>query len=83
MAGDATLTLEDLQRHDGERSRRKYVAYQGLVYDVTDCPKWRLELHEGLHWPGQDLTAELAEAPHSMEVFNRPCVRLVGRLNMD
>ena len=36
-----------------------YVAYAGVVYDVTDCPKWRRGLHENLHWPGQDLTAEL------------------------
>ena len=78
--GDPALTLEDLQRHDGERSRRKYVAYQGVVYDVTECPKWRLALHEGLHWPGQDLTSDLPQAPHGREVFDRPCVRVVGRL---
>jgi len=58
-----------------------YVAYQGIVYDVTDCPKWRRGLHEGQHFPGQDLTTELEhEAPHAEEVFNHPCVKVVGRL---
>jgi predicted heme/steroid binding protein len=38
-------------------------------------------LHEGMHFPGQDLTTELSDAPHGEEVFSRPCVRLVGRLS--
>jgi predicted heme/steroid binding protein len=57
-----------------------YLAYQGIVYEVTDCPKWRTGLHEQLHFPGQDLTEEIADAPHSAEVFNRLCVKRVGRL---
>lgn len=74
------VSLAELQRHNGERGRRQYVAYRGRVYDVTDCPKWRTGLHEGLHFPGQDLTSELPEAPHGREVFERPCVRPIGRL---
>jgi predicted heme/steroid binding protein len=57
-----------------------YVAHAGIVYDVTDCPKWRRGLHENLHWPGQDLTAEMANAPHAAGVFAHPCVKQVGRL---
>jgi len=64
----------------GERGTRKFIAYKGIVYDVTDCPKWRLELHENLHFPGQDLTSELPDAPHEEDVFSRPCVKIVGRL---
>ena len=70
----------ELRRNTGERGTRKFVAYQGLVYDVTDCPKWRLEMHENLHFAGQDLTSELPDAPHAQEVFERPCVKLVGKL---
>jgi len=55
-----------------------YVAHQGVVYDVSDCPKWRLGMHEGQHFPGLDLTAALREAPHTDDVFSRPCVRPVG-----
>ena len=74
------ITQVELRRNTGERGTRKFIAYQGLVYDVTDCPKWRLEMHENLHFAGQDLTSELPDAPHEQEVFERPCVKLVGKL---
>jgi predicted heme/steroid binding protein len=74
------VTEMELRRNDGERGSRKYIAYNGIVYDVTDCPKWRQDLHENLHFPGQDLTSELPEAPHAEEVFSRPCVKTVGTL---
>ncbi|MCK7520554.1 MAG: hypothetical protein MZV64_24095 [Ignavibacteriales bacterium] len=77
---DRIVTEMELRRNDGERSSRKYVAHKGIVYDVTDCPKWRQELHENLHFPGQDLTSELSDAPHAEDVFARPCVRIVGKL---
>ena len=75
------VTLAELRRSNGDRGARKYVAYRGIVYDVSDCPRWRLELHERLHFAGQDLTDELADAPHAQEVFARPCVRVIGRLS--
>jgi predicted heme/steroid binding protein len=75
-----SVTVLELRRNNGERGSRKFVAYKGIVYDVTDCPKWRLELHENLHFPGQDLTGELPEAPHKEEVFARPCVMIIGKL---
>jgi predicted heme/steroid binding protein len=74
------VTLAELRRNNGDMGSRKYVAHQGTVYDVTDCPRWRRELHERLHFAGQDLTDELGEAPHKDDVFTRPCVRVVGRL---
>jgi len=70
----------ELSKQNGERGARKFIAYRGVVYDVTDCPKWRLDLHENLHFPGQDLTSELPDAPHKEDVFTRPCVKVVGRL---
>jgi predicted heme/steroid binding protein len=78
-----TITLAELRRNSGERGARKYIAYRGLVYDVTDCPKWRPDMHEQLHFPGQDLTSELPEAPHQEEVFKHDCVKIVGRLAAD
>ena len=77
---ERTFTSGQLRRYNGDDQARIFIAYQGIVYDVTDCPKWRTGLHEGLHWPGQDLTSELADAPHLAEVFERPCVRVVGQL---
>jgi predicted heme/steroid binding protein len=79
---DRLITEMELRRNTGERSSRKFIAYNGIVYDVTDCPKWRLDLHENLHFPGQDLTSELPDAPHQDDVFTRPCVKVVGKLQI-
>jgi predicted heme/steroid binding protein len=77
---ERSFSLEELRRYDGTRGARKFVAFEGVVYDVTECPKWRPDLHEGLHFPGQDLSQEFPEAPHGREVFARPCVKRVGLL---
>ena len=77
---DRIITETELRRNTGERGTRKFIAYDGVIYDVTDCPKWRLDLHENLHFPGQDLTSEFPEAPHKEEVFSRPCVKAIGKL---
>jgi len=80
MSDERILTEQELRRHSGEQGARMYVAHHSVVYDVTDCPKWRSGQHERLHFPGQDLTSELPDAPHDLEVFARPCVKRVGRL---
>ena len=77
---DRIVTLLELRRNSGERGSRKFIAHRGLVYDVTDCPKWHNEMHERLHFPAQDLTSELPDAPHKEEVFQHECVVIVGRL---
>lgn len=77
---DRIVTQIELRRGTGERGAPKLIAFEGIVYDVSDCPKWRTDLHEQLHFPGQDLTSELPDAPHHEEVFTRPCVKVLGRL---
>jgi predicted heme/steroid binding protein len=79
MEQDRTFTINELRRFDGENDLM-YIAYQGIVYDVSDCPHWRAGMHERLHFPGQDLTSEISDAPHSQDVLSRPCVRRVGIL---
>lgn len=74
------VTFIELRRNNGDFGTRKWIAYDGMVYDVTECPKWRLDMHERLHFPGQDLTTELPDAPHKKEVFTRTCIKIVGRL---
>jgi predicted heme/steroid binding protein len=74
------ISLAELRRNTGERGSRKWIAHEGLVYDVSDCPRWQKEMHERLHFPGQDLSGELVDAPHQADVFTRPCVKVVGRL---
>ena len=77
---DRFFTERELQRYNGERGERVYVACEGIVYDVSDCPKWRTGLHEQLHFAGIDLTRSFPKAPHTDEVFKRPCVKRVGLL---
>ena len=74
-----TFTELDLRRYDGENGSM-YIAFDGTVFDVTDCPHWRKGLHQGLHFPGQDLTSEFVDAPHGTEVFSHPCAKIVGQL---
>jgi predicted heme/steroid binding protein len=80
MMADRPVTRRELMRGTGERSAPCLVAYDGTVYDVTDCPKWRTGFHEQLHFAGQDLTGEIVDAPHDVDVFRRPCVRRIGPL---
>jgi predicted heme/steroid binding protein len=77
---EGTVTLVELRANNGERGRPRYIAFEGVVYDVSGCPNWRTELHREQHFAGQDLTAEIRDAPHGREVFQRPCVRRVGVL---
>ena len=81
---DKIISEGQLRLYNGDDEDRMYVAYKDIVYDVTDCPKWRNGIHEGLHLPGQDLSIELDnQAPHAGGVFSHPCVKIVGRLGVD
>ena len=71
------IEMAELRRQDGSRGRA-WVACDGWVYDVSASPEWRGALHRGLHWAGQDLSRELADAPHGKETVAR--MPLVGRL---
>lgn len=77
---DKTITRAQLLHHNGDRGTEKWIAYHGIIYDVSDCPNWRSEMHRDLHFPGQDLSGEIRDAPHAEDVFTRPCIKIVGRL---
>ena len=74
------ITQAQLRRNNGDRGMPKWIASNGLVYDVSECARWHTEMHEFLHFAGQDLTSELPDAPHSDIVFKHPCVKLIGNL---
>jgi predicted heme/steroid binding protein len=80
MIPERKVSIYELKRNTGERGTRMWIAHLGIVYDVTECPKWRTGLHEFLHFPGQDLSGEIVEAPHEEEVFKHDCVKIVGKL---
>lgn len=66
------FTLEDLKMYDGREGRPAYVAYDGVVYDVTESAMWGEGDHEGMHQAGDDLTAEHGDAPHDVYVTDFP-----------
>ena len=77
-AGKRDLTPEELDQYDGRDGRRSYIAYKGVVYDVTRGGAWQSGVHMGRHQAGQDLTRDLALAPHNDErVLEMP---VVGKL---
>jgi predicted heme/steroid binding protein len=71
------LSAEELATFDGRDGRPIYVAYEGMVYDLSDSPMWTGGDHEGMHSAGHDLTADQDDAPHDVHVTDFP---QVGRL---
>lgn len=70
-------TLQQLALRNGQDRDEVWVAYQGVIYDVSFSRLWRNGKHYE-HWAGQDLTIELKDAPHTEKVFER-CT-IVGKL---
>lgn len=63
-----TVTKAQLALRNGQDKPQVWVAYKGMVYDVTGSRLWHRGTHY-THWAGQDLTDELADAPHTDQVF--------------
>ncbi|MFT7879864.1 MAG: 2-oxoacid:acceptor oxidoreductase subunit alpha [Sulfurimonas sp.] len=63
------MTIDELKAYDGRDGAKAYIAYNNIVYDVTESPFWKEGEHEGVHFAGEDLTAQLSGAPHGEEVF--------------
>ncbi|MBN2249133.1 MAG: hypothetical protein JW682_02210 [Campylobacterales bacterium] len=63
------MTVDELKKYNGRSGAKAYVAYKNNIYDVTASPFWKEGEHEGVHFAGADLTAQLAGAPHGDEVF--------------
>ncbi len=70
-------THAQLALRNGQDKEQIWVAFQGLIYDVTRSRLWRNGKHYE-HWAGQDLTAELADAPHNQNVFDK--YEVIGKL---
>ena len=72
-----TFTRSQLALRNGQDKPEIWIAYKGVIYDVTDSRMWRNGRHYE-HWAGQDLTEELKDAPHTEKVFEK--LNVVGRL---
>ena len=71
------MSKSQLALYNGQDKPAIYIAWNGLVYDVGASRLWKNGKHYE-HWAGQDLTAELKDAPHGEWVFDRfdPIARL-------
>lgn len=65
------FTVEELKEFNGENGKPIYIAYKGRVIDVTGSKMWRGGSHMKRHSAGADLTAEIAQAPHGLDVLDR------------
>ncbi|WP_158858591.1 cytochrome b5 domain-containing protein [Lunatibacter salilacus] len=64
------ITKNQLALYNGQDKPEIYIAFNGLVYDVSSSRLWRNGQHYE-HWAGQDLTGELPDAPHNANVFDK------------
>lgn len=64
------ITKQQLSLRNGQDKPEIWVAYLGIVYDVSESRLWKNGRHYE-HWAGQDLTAELEDAPHNNNVFDK------------
>lgn len=64
------FTKQQLALRNGQDRPEIWVAYKGVIYEVSDSRLWRNGKHYE-HWAGQDLTEELSDAPHTEKVFEK------------
>jgi len=74
------FTLEELAKYNGKNVKAAYVAYQGIVYDVSNSYLWKNGEHKG-HYAGRDLTEEISTAAHGPGVLTG--FPVVGTLKND
>jgi predicted heme/steroid binding protein len=61
---NGNCTVEGLCHFDGRDGRPAYIAYKGMIYDVTKSRLWKNGSHVTKHAAGNDLTDILKNAPH-------------------
>ncbi len=66
-----SFTLSELALFNGRKGAPAYVAFKGLVYDVTTSWQWRGGRHWAAHTAGHDLTTEIADAPHDESLLHQ------------
>lgn len=68
---DLELTLDELSKYNGMDGQPAYIAVDGIIYDVTNSPKWKNGKHNGFQ-AGNDLTDKIKNvSPHGLKVLER------------
>lgn len=71
------FTRHQLALRNGTDRDEIWVAFEGIIYDVSNSRLWKNGKHYE-HWAGQDLTEEMSLAPHSKNVFTK--FKAIGKL---
>ncbi|MEM2955822.1 MAG: cytochrome b5 domain-containing protein [Nitrososphaerales archaeon] len=72
------FTKEELEQYNGKEGKPAYIVYKGKVYDVSKSYLWEGGEHQFEHFAGKDLTIEIEDAPHGVDVLER--FPIVGEL---
>ncbi len=64
------FTRSQLALRNGVDREEIWCAYKGMIYELNKSRLWRGGRHYE-HWAGQDLTAEMRDAPHTENVFDK------------
>ena len=75
---ERTFTTEELAQFTGQNGQPAYVAVNGIVYDVSNSPRWPNGNHNG-NQAGRDLTSAFAAQHGDNRMGSFPVVgRYVG-----
>jgi predicted heme/steroid binding protein len=72
------ISRDELAHNNGKEGKPAYIAFKGVVYEVSESAFWMEGDHMGAHDAGKDLTEEIELAPHREETLQR--VKQVGSL---
>jgi len=78
LAEQRKITKDELAQNNGKDGKPAYVAFKGVVYEVSASVFWMEGDHMGAHVAGKDLTEEIELAPHREETLQK--VKQVGVL---
>jgi len=76
-SGGQSFTIDELKKFDGQNGNKAYVAIDGVVYDLTNNPKWPNGQHNGLS-AGNDLSEAIGASPHGKAILGK--LTVVGKL---
>jgi predicted heme/steroid binding protein len=78
LAEQRKITKDELAGNNGKDGKPAYIAFKGVVYEVSASAFWMEGDHMGAHVAGKDLTEEIELAPHRAETLQK--VKQVGML---
>lgn len=72
-----TFTVDEVAKFNGKDGNKGYVIYKGMVYDVTNHPRWTTGEHNN-NTAGTDLTDFISKSPHGDAKFKE--LEIVGKI---